>query len=644
MRDLHIDIETFSSVDLSKCGVTKYVESDDFEIMLIGYAWDDEPAQVIDRTAGEGMPPDVMAALCTGCARMHAWNASFEITCISKSVPQDPANWQDTMIHAATLGLPLGLADAGEALRLDEDEAKMKEGKELVKYFCSPCKPTEKNGQRTRNLPGHAPEKWAMFKEYCKRDVETERTIRKKLEGYEVPEIEHEAWVLDQKINQRGVRVDTQLVENAIKTNKAVEAALVEEFRQLTGIDSPKKVSQLKTWLGVKGSLDKLSVAEILKVEKDPVRRRALEIRKQVGKSSVSKYEAAQRYLAEDGRVHGMFQFYGASRSGRWSGRGVQLQNLPQNHIDDLEVAHSLLCAGDQQGMESLYGDVQDTLSQLIRTMFIPKDGHTFAVADFAAIEARILSWLASEEWRQEVFRSGGDIYCASASQMFHVPVEKHGVNGHLRQKGKVAELALGYGGGAGALENMGALRMGLTEAELPDIVKLWRKASPRIERLWWDVDDAAMKALKYKEPTELAHGLTVWKSGKLLHIQLPSGRSLRYFSPHIELGRFGRECIAYQNYDAGKWGWAQSYGPKLVENIVQGIARDCLRDAMLAVEKVCPDIVMHIHDEMVVEVPTGRAEEALREICAIMAQEISWAPGLLLRGDGYLCDFYKKD
>ena len=643
MRDLHIDLETYSSVDLSKCGVTRYVESEDFEILLIGYAWDDDPAEVIDRTAGESIPDDVMAALCTRRVQMHAWNANFEITCLSKSVWQDPKNWQCTMIHAATLGLPRSLADVGKALKLCEDEAKMEEGKELVEYFCKPCKPTEKNGMRTRNLPQHDPEKWKLFKEYCRRDVETERTIRKKLEGYPVSEVEHDAWALDQRINRRGVRVDQQIVKSAIAMNKVVETELTEEYQKITGISNPKSVPQLKKWLGVKGGLDKLAIAEMLKTETGD-RKRALEIRKQVGKSSVSKYEAASRYCAQDGRVHGMLQFYGAPRTGRWAGRGVQLQNLPQNHIDDLEVARSMLKSGDMDGIRLLYGDVQDTLSQLIRTMFIPKDGCSFAVADFAAIEARVIAWLADEEWRQEVFRKGGDIYCASASQMFHVPVEKHGVNGHLRQKGKVAELALGYGGGAGALEAMGALRMGLTEEELPDIVKLWRKASPNIVRLWWDVDAAVVRAVKHKEPTELAHGLSVWASGRLLHIQLPSGRSLRYFAPHIDASRFGTECIRYQNYDGGKWSWAQSYGPKLVENIVQGIARDCLRDSMLAVEKIHPDIVMHIHDEMVVEVPTENAETALREICAVMAQPVPWAPGLLLRGDGYLCDFYRKD
>lgn len=643
MRDLHIDIESYSSVDLSKHGVQKYTESEDFEILLIAYAFDEEPVEVVDLAMGERIPSELLAKLSSGRARFHAWNANFEITCLSTISPQDPANWHDTMIHAATLGLPRSLADVGAALKLPEDEAKMKEGKELVKYFCTPCKPTEKNGMRTRNRPADDPEKWKLFKEYCRRDVETERTIGRRLSGFPVSEEEHDAWVLDQRINMRGVRVDLPLVDQAVRINKEVNAQLMQEFREITGIDNPKSIAQLKTWLGHEGSLDKKAVAELLKTETGD-RLRALQLRKQIGKSSIAKYEAAQRYYAQDGRAHGMFQFYGANRTGRWAGRGVQLQNLPRNSIDDLETARSLLRRGDKEALETLYGDVPDTLSQLIRTMFIPKDGHLFAVADFAAIEARVIAWLADEAWRQDVFRQGGDIYCASASQMFHVPVEKHGVNGHLRQKGKVAELALGYGGSSGALINMGALKMGLTEEELPDIVSLWRKASPNIVDLWADVNEAVIRAVRYRESSVLAHGLSVWRTGNLLHIELPSGRALRYFNPQMTKNRFGGDSIKYQNYDAGKWSWAESYGAKIVENIVQGIARDCLRDSMLAVSKVYPNIVMHIHDEMVVEVPEATADQALKEISAIMARPVPWAEGLLLRGDGYLCPFYKKD
>ena len=641
---LSVDIESFSDVDLSKCGAQRYTESREFKILLIAYALDDEPVQVVDLTC-EPMPEALKLNLLDPDVEKHAWNASFEITCLSKYFDQnlDISQWHDTMILAATLGLPRSLSDVGEALKLPEDKAKMKEGKELIKYFCVPCKPNEKNCFRTRNMPKYNKQKWETFKAYCARDVETERTIYNKLKGYPISKVEHDAWVLDQKINRRGVRIDLPLAESAIRINKTITAQLTEEYRLITGIDNPKSVPQLKTWLGVKGSLDKQKVTEMLKTETGD-RLRALQLRKQIGKSSIAKYEAAKRYYADDGRAHGMFQFYGANRTGRWAGRGVQLQNLPQNHIDDLEVARSLVRDGDIEALEALYGDVPDTLSQLIRTMFIPKTGHMFAVADFAAIEARVIAWLAGEEWRQDVFRQGGDIYCASASQMFHVPVVKHGVNGHLRQKGKVAELALGYGGSAGALINMGALKMGLKEEELPEIVTLWRQASPRIVDLWHDVGNAVLKAVKYKEPTELAYGLNIWRSGKLLHIELPSGRSLRYFNPQITINRFSTESIRYQNYDAGKWDWAESYGAKIVENIVQGIARDCLRDAMLNVAKVYPDIVMHIHDEMVVEVPEETAEDALKEICAIMGSPVPWAPGLLLRGDGYLCSFYRKD
>ena len=641
---LSIDIETFGTIDLSKCGVQRYVESAGFKILLLAYAWDDEPVQIVDMTQ-EPLPEEIRKAIFDPDIEKHAWNANFEITCLSQHFEEnlDISQWHDTMILAATLGLPRSLADVGEALKLPAEEAKMKEGKELIKYFCQPCKPTQKNCFRTRNMPQYNKERWALFKEYCKRDVETERTIYNKLKGYPISKIEHDAWVLDQRINRRGVRVDLPLVEQAIRINKAVTDRLTAEYKAVTGIDNPKSVQQLKKWLGVKGSLDKEAVEKLLSKETGD-RLRALQLRKQIGKSSIAKYEAAQRYYAYDGRAHGMFQFYGANRTGRWAGRGVQLQNLPQNHIDDLEVARSLVRNGDIEALETLYGNVPDTLSQLIRTMFIPKTGHTFAVADFAAIEARVIAWLAGEEWRQDVFRQGGDIYCASASQMFHVPVVKHGVNGHLRQKGKVAELALGYGGSAGALINMGALKMGLKEEELPEIVSLWREASPHIVDLWHAVNEAVLKAVKYKEPTELDKGLNIWRSGKLLHIELPSGRALRYFNPQLTINRFGTNSIRYQNYDAGKWDWAESYGAKIVENIVQGIARDCLRDAMLGVAQVYPDIVMHIHDEMVVEVPTEHAAQALEEISAIMGRPVPWAEGLILRGDGYLCDFYRKD
>ena len=649
MTRASIDIETFSSVDLKTCGVHKYVESPDFEILLISIQYDGEkePTKYDLKTGGLGIDfVDYMHDLLLDSSIVKtAWNASFEITCLSKwlGIELPFEQWRDTMITAATLGLPRSLGDAGKALGLGEDKQKIKEGKELVKYFCTPCKPTKANGGRTRNLPEHDPVKWARFIEYNGQDVVAERAIMEKLDEYLPDEKEHAAWVLDQRINRRGVGVDMDLVRAAIQMNEAHTAQLNEEQKRLTQLENPNSVAQLKGWLGHEGSLDKKAVAK-MKKEESGDRLRALEIRQELGKSSVAKYTAAKNYCCEDQRVHGLFQFYGANRTGRWAGRGVQLQNLPQNHIPDLAQAREMVRQGDREGVTMLYDSVPDTLSQLIRTMFVPKEGCTFAVADFAAIEARVIAWLADEQWRQDVFAQGGDIYCASASQMFHVPVVKHGVNGHLRQKGKIAELALGYGGGVGALTAMGALDMGLTEEELPDLVKMWREASPNIVKLWWDVGDAVINAVKYRESSELPHGIKIWRTNKLLHIQLPSGRALRYYHPRMTTNKFGGESVEYQSYDAGKWGWAESYGPKFVENIVQGIARDCLRDAMLSVAKLHPDIVMHIHDEMVVEVPTDFADRALKEISTIMGWEIPWAPGLLLRGDGYLCDFYMKD
>lgn len=648
MIRVSIDIETFSSVDLKTCGVHKYVESPDFEILLVAMQMegDDTPTVYDVRTHPWTVGKQRWIDLLTDPdVTKTAWNASFEITCLSKwlGIELPFGQWRDTMITAATLGLPRSLGDAGKALGLGEDKQKIKEGKELVKYFCTPCKPTKANGGRTRNLPEHAPEKWAAFIEYNRQDVVAERMIMEKLDAYLPDEKEHAAWMLDQEINRRGVGVDMELVEAAIRMNEHHTKLLENEQKALTQLENPNSVTQLKGWLGHEGSLDKKAVAEMKKSETGD-RLRALEIRQELGKSSVAKYTAARNYCCEDQRVHGLFQFYGANRTGRWAGRGVQLQNLPKNHIDDLNEARDLLLREDHASIDMLYESVPDTLSQLIRTMFVPAKGYTFAVADFAAIEARVISWLADEQWRQDVFAHGGDIYCASASQMFHVPVVKHGVNGHLRQKGKIAELALGYGGGVGALMAMGAIDMGIPEEELKPLVDAWREASPNIVKLWWDVGDAVIRAVKYRETTELPHGLKIWRTNQLLHIQLPSGRALRYYHPRITPSPYGGENVEYQSYEAGKWGWARSYGPKFVENIVQGIARDCLRDSMLRVAAVWPRIVMHIHDEMVVEVPTEHKDTALPQICGIMGLPIPWAPGLLLRGDGYLCDFYKKD
>ena len=649
MRTLSIDIETYSGTDLTKSGVYRYVEDPDFDILLLASAFNDDPVEVIDLTE-RTIPESLITALFDPFVVKTAYNAAFEITCLNRWFRTHwhvtrkllVNQWEDTMILAAAVGLPRSLGEVAKVLKLGDEAQKDTAGKNLIKYFSMPCKPTKTNGQRTRNLPEHAPDKWERYIEYNRQDVVVERAIRNALLRYRPDETEYDAWVLDQQINARGVMVDMQLVEQAIAMSDAHKEACTAEAIRLTGLANPNSVAQLKEWLEVE-SLTKLDVADMLKVSEGD-RKRVLELRQELGKSSVKKYEAIRNSVCEDNRVRGLFQFYGANRTGRWAGRLVQLQNLPQNHITDLDGAREVLASGDALAMETLYGSVPDNLSQLLRTVLVAPEGCTFAVADFAAIEARVIAWLAGEQWRQDVFRNGGDIYCASASQMFHVPVEKHGVNGHLRQKGKVAELALGYGGSTGAMINMGALRMGLTEDELPDIVTKWREASPNIVKLWRDVENAAMLAVKYGEDTELHHGIRIFRSGKLMHIKLPSGRCIRYYAPHLTMNKFGRESIGYQAYDNGKWGQAETFGGKLTENIVQAIARDCLRDAMLAVSKVYPDIVMHIHDEMVVEIPSERRDGALKEICSIMGAPIPWAPGLLLRADGYTTDYYKKD
>lgn len=645
MKTLSIDIETYSGTDLTKSGVYRYVEDPDFDILLFAYAFDDDPVEVIDLTE-RVLPAEVQVALFDSEVVKTAYNAAFEITCLNRwlgpGYTLDVDQWEDTMILAAAVGLPRSLGEVAKVLRLGDEAQKDTAGKNLIKYFSVPCKPTKKNGMRRRNYPHHDYEKWAQYIEYNRQDVVVERAIRNKLLQYRPNEVEHAAWVLDQEINARGVMVDMHLVEQAIAMSETHKEACVAEAIWLTGLKNPNSVAQLKDWLGTE-SLTKLDVADMLKGSEGD-RKRVLELRQELGKSSVKKYEAIRNSVCGDSRVRGLFQFYGANRTGRWAGRLVQLQNLPQNHIADLDGARSILRWGDMDAMEILYGSVPDNLSQLLRTVLVAPEGMTFAVADFAAIEARVIAWLADEKWRQDVFREGGDIYCASASQMFHVPVEKHGVNGHLRQKGKVAELALGYGGSTGAMINMGALRMGLTEEELPDIVSKWREASPNIVMLWKAIEKAAMVAVKYGEETKLPHGIRVFRTGRLLHIQLPSGRCIRYYGPHLTTNRFGQESIGYQAYDNGKWGHAETFGGKLTENIVQAIARDCLRDAMLAVHEQYPRIVMHIHDEMVVEVPRANSEADLKEICSIMGRPISWAPGLLLRADGYTTEYYRKD
>lgn len=659
---LTIDLETYSAVDLTRSTVYRYAEDPSFRILLFGYAVDDDPVTVIDVTK-DPIPYDIIRMLHDPNVTKQAYNANFERVCLSRFLlpPSKfpdrknwflpPEQWHCTMVHALSCGLPRALADVGEALGLPEDKAKMKEGKALIQFFSKPCKPTKSNGQRTRNLPEHAPDKWQTYIEYNRRDVETERTIRKILDSKSVPQQEWEAYWLDQRINDRGVLCDRQLVQSCIRISQEHTAALIDEAIQLTGLKNPNSVSQLKAWLGIEGSLDKKSIKAMrdsgnLDLKQD----RLLAIRQEMGKTSISKYEAMERGMCADGRVRGLFQFYGANRTGRWAGRQVQVQNLPQNHLPDLDTARQIAAAGDRESLSLLYGSVPGTLSELIRTAFIAGEERSFAVADFSSIEARVLAWLANESWRMEVFREGRDIYCESASQMFHVRVVKHGENGHLRQKGKIAELALGYGGSVNAMIQMGALEQGLTEDELQPIVTAWRAASPNVTKFWWDVDRLVKDAIR--NPGRIFHltcgnginTLVAVRTKELLNLQIPSGRCLRYFHPDIGVNRFGGECITYSGMDAGKWAQLETYGPKLVENIVQATSRDCLRDAMLRVVKRYPDIVMHVHDEMIVEVPKDEADQALRYMEECMGEELPWAKGLLLRGDGYITDYYRKD
>ena len=656
---LSIDIETYSAVDLMKSTVYRYSEDPSFRILLFGYAVDDDPVTVIDVTREE-IPGGILSMLTDPNVIKQAYNANFERVCLSNYLKNQginvyvgflpPRQWHCTMVQALTCGLPRSLAEVGAALNLREDQAKMKEGKALIQYFSKPCKPTKSNGGRTRNLPEHAPEKWQTYIEYNRRDVETERTIRKILDSKPVHPVEWEAYWQDQLINDRGVLCDRKLVKNAIRISQEQTALLTQEAVNLTGLENVNSVSQLKQWLGVEGSLDKKAIKAMREEGSLDLRQdRLLAIRQEMGKTSVSKYEAMERGMCSDGRIRGLFQYYGANRTGRWAGRQVQVQNLPQNHISDLDTARQLTAEGDRESLSLLYGNVPDTLSQLIRTAFIARDGCTFAVADFSAIEARVLAWLADEKWRMEVFREGGDIYCASASQMFHVPVQKHGVNGHLRQKGKIAELALGYGGSTGALTAMGALEMGVKEDELQPLVDAWRGSNPKVTQFWWAVDQAAKDAITHPgviRKLTCAGGRTsiiFRKTSALLEIQLPSGRCIRYWKPELGTNKFGGESITYGGLDAGKWGRVETYGPKLVENIVQATSRDCLRDAMLRVASTL-DVVMHVHDEMIAEVSEDNAEAALAYMQECMGKPLDWAPGLLLRGDGYCTKYYRKD
>ena len=645
MPTLGIDIETYSEVDLPKCGVYAYAEHPSFEILLFAYAFDDEETQVVDLKGGERLPPRVLDALTDPAITKTAFNAAFERTCIGRCLGKrlDAAQWQCTAVQSAMLALPLSLEGVGEVLGIERK--KLKEGGDLVRYFSLPCKPTKANGQRTRNLPEHAPEKWQRFKEYCVRDVEAEREIRAKVQGYPIPAKEQELYRLDQEINDRGIMVDPVLVARAIECDGQYREKTTKRAYELTGLANPNSPAQLKEWLEGQGTqvdtLDKKAVRALLPDAEGDVLE-VLKLRLLMAKTSVKKYEAIRRSVCADGRVHGLLQFYGANRTGRWAGRLVQIQNLPQNHIPDLALARDLVKAGRYADIEALYESTPNVLSELIRTAFVPRPDCRFIVADFSAIEARVIAWLAGEQWRLEVFRQGGDIYCASASKMFHVPVEKHGQNSHLRQKGKIAELALGYGGAVGALTAMGALDMGLAEEELPPLVRQWREVNPHIIRLWAQVENAAMTAVREKARVRLGRLTFHCRSG-MLFITLPSGRKLCYVKPRIQTNRFGGDGLTYEGVGEGKkWTRIETFGGKLTENIVQATARDLLAEAMLRLRDAGLEIVMHVHDEAVLEVPIGHS--SVEEVCALMAEAPAWADGLPLRADGYECRFYQKD
>ena len=642
MRTLSIDIESYSDVDLSKCGVYKYASSPAFEVLLFGYAADGGDVRVVDLACGEQIPEEVISALSDTSVTKWAFNAMFERVCLSNFLGEwlEPEGWHCTMVWSATLGLPLSLESAGAALGLEKQ--KLTEGKDLIRYFCVPCKPTKANGGRTRNRPEHDPEKWERFKAYNLRDVETEMQIQKRLSNFPVPDAIWEEYYLDQEINDRGIGVDMELVRQAIAMDARSHERLTAAMQELTELENPNSVQQMKQWLADHGletdTLGKKAVAELVKTAPEPLRE-VLSLRQQLAKSSVKKYTAMENAVCADSRAHGMFQFYGANRTGRFSGRLIQLQNLPQNHMGDLAEARALVRSGNYEALSMLYEDIPDTLSQLIRTAFVPQDGRKFIVADVSAIEARVIAWFAGERWRLKVFEDGGDIYCASASQMFHVPVEKHGINGHLRQKGKIAELALGYGGSVGALKSMGALEMGLAEEELQPLVDAWRGSNPMITQFWWDVDRAVKDCIRQRVPTE-THGLRFDYRSAMLFINLPSGRRLAYVKPRIGENQFGGESVTYMGVSgAKKWERLESYGPKFVENIVQGTARDILCYAMQTL-KNC-SIVAHVHDEIIIEADRRMSVAA---VCEQMGRTPPWAKGLKLRADGYECEFYQKD
>ena len=648
-RVLSIDLETYSDVDLPNCGVYRYVEGD-FHILLFAYAFDDEETKCVDMACGEQLPAEVVDAIHNENIIKSAWNAQFERICLSKyfGTQLSPDAWQCTMVWAASLSLPLKLATAAQALKTAQQKDAV--GERLIRYFSIPCKPTKANGGRTRNLPEHAPDDWKPFKSYCVQDVETERDIRRRLEKFPLLPQEWDFYHMDQRINDRGIMIDKELVQQAIICNMAMSEEMTKRAYALTGLENPNSVSQLKGWLEERGievdSLGKKNVASLITdLDRHSADGEALDMMKlrlQMAKSSVKKYQAAERYICQDGRAHGLFQFSGANRTQRWAGRGIQLQNLPQNHIATLDEARELVKMGCFDMIEALYGNTPDILSQLIRTMLIPKNGCEFIVADFSAIEARVLAWLAGEQWRLDAFKEGKDIYCASASQMFGVPVVKHGINGELRQKGKVAELACGYGGGAGALISMGALDMGLKEDELPDIISSWRDANPEIVKFWYAVEKAAIETVK--DHTDRTVGRIGFQfSANTLWIVLPSGRRLAYIKPKLQPNRFGRMALTFEGLGANnKWTRGETYSGKLTENITQATARDLLAEAMRRMELAGLGIVGHVHDEVILEVPKGKY--SVDDVCNIMNRNPAWADGLPLASAGYTGDYYFKD
>lgn len=647
MKELSIDIETYSSEDLLKTGVYRYAEAPDFTILLFAYAFDDEDIQIVDLASGEALPEKITEALTNPKIIKTAYNANFERTCIAAylKTPMPPEQWRCSAVAAAELGLPQTLAGVAEALGLQEQ--KDARGKALINYFSKPCKPTKVNGGRTRNLPQHDSEKWAVFKEYCVQDVAVERAIKKKISRFPMAESEQRLWEVDQHILDCGVAADSLLAQNAILCNKAHKESCKEQLQRLTGIANVNSVAQLKRWIEertgeVVPSLDKKNLKTILTTTKDEILKNVLRLRAETAKTSVAKYEAVERSVCKDGRVRGILQFYGANRTGRWAGRILQVQNLPQNHLQDLDLARELVRGGEYDIFRMLF-PVPQTLSELIRTVLIPSDKCRFIVSDFSAIEARVIAYLADETWRLNVFAEGGDIYCASASQMFHVPVVKHGINGHLRQKGKIAELALGYGGSAGALISMGALDMGLNEDELPELVEMWRTSNPAIVRFWRAVQDAAMDAIKGK-PRRLPHGISFIREAGILFIGLPSGRRIAYVKPEIGENRFGGKSITYMGMDqtSKKWTRLETWGGKLVENIVQAFARDCLAESIMKLDKAGYRVVFHVHDEVILDEPKDRS--SAQEVAALMGQPIEWAPGLPLNADAYECEYYMKD